>query len=66
MKKLLLLTTVLVLAACGGVKKTQEALNTGNYGAAMNKAIKNLAENKVYRFCKVLHRWKTQTGCVAV
>ena len=46
MKKLLLLTTVLVLAACGGVKKTQEALNTGNYGAAMNKAIKNLAENK--------------------
>ncbi|MCR9227532.1 MAG: hypothetical protein NXH90_08950 [Flavobacteriaceae bacterium] len=46
MKKLLLLTTVLVLAACGGVKKTQEALNTGNYGTAMNKAIKNLAENK--------------------
>ncbi len=35
-----------MLAACGGVKKTQEALNTGNYNTAMNKAIKNLAENK--------------------
>jgi hypothetical protein len=35
-----------MLAACGGVKKTQEALNTGNYTTAMNKAIKNLAENK--------------------
>ncbi len=46
MKKVLLLTTIVVLAACGGVKKTQEALNTGNYVAAMNKAIKNLAENK--------------------
>lgn len=34
------------MAACGGVKKTQEALNTGNYTTAMNKAIKNLAENK--------------------
>ncbi|WP_228235802.1 hypothetical protein [Allomuricauda sp. M10] len=46
MKKVLLLTTIIVLAACGGVKKTQEALNTGNYVTAMNKAIKNLAENK--------------------
>jgi hypothetical protein len=36
----------MVLGACSGVKKTQEALNTGNYNAAMNKAIKNLAENK--------------------
>lgn len=46
MKKVLLLTTILMMAACGGVKKTQEALNTGNYTTAMNKAIKNLAENK--------------------
>ncbi|WP_431161755.1 hypothetical protein [Flagellimonas beolgyonensis] len=46
MKKVLLLTAILMLAACGGVKKTQEALNTGNYNTAMNKAIKNLAENK--------------------
>ena len=46
MKKLLLLTTIIVLSACSGVKKTQEALNTGNYSTAMNKAIKNLAENK--------------------
>jgi hypothetical protein len=35
-----------MIAACGGVKKTQEALNTGNYVTAMDKAIKNLAENK--------------------
>ncbi|RIV68519.1 hypothetical protein [Flagellimonas aequoris] len=46
MKKVLLLTAIIVLAACGGVKKTQEALNTGNYVTAMNKAIKNLSENK--------------------
>lgn len=46
MKKILLLTTILTIAACGGVKKTQEALNTGNYVTAMDKAIKNLAENK--------------------
>ncbi len=46
MKKILLLTAIIVFSACSGVKKTQEALNTGNYITAMNKAIKNLAENK--------------------
>ncbi|MEM9001760.1 MAG: hypothetical protein AAGB24_15985, partial [Bacteroidota bacterium] len=46
MKKLLLLCLLVLLAACGGVKKTQEALNTGNYEVAINRAIKNLAENK--------------------
>ncbi|MEZ4808746.1 MAG: hypothetical protein R2819_00185 [Allomuricauda sp.] len=46
MKKLILIVILVVLAACSGVKKTQEALNTGNYVAAMNKALKNLADNK--------------------
>ncbi len=46
MKKILLLGTIALFIACGGVKKTQEALNSGNYVSAMNKAIKNLAENK--------------------
>ncbi|MEL6917286.1 MAG: hypothetical protein AAFO99_06105 [Bacteroidota bacterium] len=47
MKKTLLICTVLVIfISCGGVKKTQEALNTGNYVVAMNKALKNLADNK--------------------
>ncbi|WP_350285584.1 hypothetical protein [uncultured Croceitalea sp.] len=46
MKKLLLLGTFALLAACSGVKKTQEALNSGNYVTAMNKAIKQLADNK--------------------
>ncbi|MGB5227510.1 MAG: hypothetical protein WBN55_04560 [Eudoraea sp.] len=47
MKKTILYTTILVLLiACGGVKKTQEAINTGNYSAAINKAIRNLADNK--------------------
>ena len=47
MRKAILFTTIVVfLIACGGVKKTQEALNTGNYSAAINKAIKNLADNK--------------------
>lgn len=47
MKKALLLSTVLVfLMACGGVKKTQKAINTGNYGNAINKALYNIADNK--------------------
>ncbi|KQC28904.1 hypothetical protein [Flagellimonas eckloniae] len=46
MKKLVLISMMVLLAACGGVKKTQEDLNSGNYVSAMNKAIKNLAENK--------------------
>jgi hypothetical protein len=47
MKKTILFTTILVLLiACGGVKKTQEAINTGNYSAAINKSIRNLADNK--------------------
>ncbi|MCL6265697.1 hypothetical protein [Flagellimonas myxillae] len=46
MKKILLIGTLVLFTACGGVKKTQEALNSGNYVSAMNKAIKNLAENK--------------------
>ena len=47
MKKTLLFASLMViLMACGGVKRTQEALNTGNYTQAMHKAIKNLSENK--------------------
>ncbi len=47
MKKALLFSTILVfLASCGGVKKTQEAVNTGNYNQAINRAIDNLAQNK--------------------
>lgn len=47
MKKALLLCTVSVfLISCGGVKKTQEAINSGNYTAAIDKALRNLVENK--------------------
>jgi hypothetical protein len=34
------------LISCGGVKKTQEAINTGNYGNAINTALQNIATNK--------------------
>jgi hypothetical protein len=34
------------LISCGGVKRTQEAVNSGNYIQAINRAINNLAENK--------------------
>jgi len=47
MKKSLLGISILFLISCGGVKKTQEALNTGNYNAAINNAIKNIANNKI-------------------
>ncbi|SFR45301.1 hypothetical protein SAMN04490243_1687 [Robiginitalea myxolifaciens] len=47
MKKTLLYVSILALAiSCGGVKKTQEAVNTGNYQQAINRAISNLADNK--------------------
>ncbi|MGB5667261.1 MAG: hypothetical protein WBM53_10465 [Maribacter sp.] len=47
MKKLLLLSGILLfLVACGGVKKTQQAINTGNYMNAINSAVQKLSENK--------------------
>lgn len=46
MKKFLLLSFIGILLSCNGVKKTQEALNSGNYMGAINKAIINIAENK--------------------
>lgn len=50
MKKQLLLSGILLLlVACGGVKKTQQAINTGNYFNAISSAVKKLAENKAKR-----------------
>lgn len=46
MKKFLLFSFIGILLSCSGVKKTQEALNSGNYEAAINKAVMNIAENK--------------------
>tara|TARA_R110002012_G_scaffold322096_1_gene555360 strand:+ start:48351 stop:49535 length:1185 start_codon:yes stop_codon:yes gene_type:complete len=46
MKKFLLSTSILFFMACSGVKKTQEALNSGNYENAIYKALDNLVENK--------------------
>ncbi len=45
-KALLYLSVIVFLIACGGVKKTQEAINTGNYQQAINSALRNLAEKK--------------------
>ena len=38
-----------ILVSCGGVRKTQEALNTGNFGQAIDKSIRELAGNKTRR-----------------
>ncbi|MGH1384665.1 hypothetical protein [Kordia sp.] len=47
MKKLILSISIsLFLIACGSVKKTQEALNTGNYDLVINNAINQLKKNK--------------------
>ncbi len=46
MKKILLYSVFIVLCSCSGVKRTQEAINSGNYETAINKAILNIAENK--------------------
>ncbi len=46
MKKILITASILFFIACSGVKKTQEALNSGNYESAIYKALDNLIENK--------------------
>ena len=47
MKKVILLSIVtIVFIACGGVKKTQQNINTGNYSNAIEDALGNLAKSK--------------------
>jgi len=46
MKKFLLIPIMVFFIACGGVKKTQQAVNSGDYLVAMNSAIENLSNNK--------------------
>ncbi|MGV7106726.1 hypothetical protein [Flavobacterium sp. U410] len=47
MKKItLVLLCYLTLLACSGVKKTESYLNSGNYDAAIDVAVKNLNNNK--------------------
>ncbi|SMC50637.1 hypothetical protein [Cellulophaga tyrosinoxydans] len=46
MKKFLLAIGIGLFISCGGVKKTQEALNSGDYNNAIHKAIANLVDNK--------------------
>ncbi len=47
MKKLLLiLTHIVIITSCSSVKKTQKALNTGNYDQAINIALNKLKTNK--------------------
>ncbi len=47
MKNLVFLCTIMaVIASCSGVKKTQEAINTGNYNNAISNSLQNLRENK--------------------
>lgn len=45
-KSLLLLFVVLLLSSCNSVKKTQQALNSGNYIQAINTSIAKLQKNK--------------------
>ena len=46
MKKALLLVITILAAACSSVKKTQVALNSGNYDGAIAIALDKLRENK--------------------
>jgi hypothetical protein len=45
-KQFLFLIIAITFISCGGVKKTQEAINSGNYDAAIENAVKNLRSNK--------------------
>ena len=47
MKDILVVPLLLLfLTSCSGIKKTQEDINLGNYGIAIDNALKNIAENK--------------------
>jgi hypothetical protein len=45
-KKLLLIILLISITSCSSVKKTQEAINYGNYDEAINIALKQLRNNK--------------------
>ena len=45
-KSILSLVLLVLLVSCGGVKKTQKAINAGDYTNAMNDALEHLAGNK--------------------
>jgi len=46
MKKLILLFSATLLISCNSVKKTQQALNSGNYIEAINRSVDKLQKNK--------------------
>ena len=46
-RQLLLVLITIVFISCGGVKKTQEAINYGNYDQAISKALDQLRSNKI-------------------
>ncbi len=47
MKKSIFYVAITALfIACGGVKNTQKAINSGNYSSAINRSIENLVDNK--------------------
>jgi len=47
MKRVLLLSGILLfIIACGGAKRTQKSINTGNYLNAINSAVQKLSVNK--------------------
>lgn len=48
-KKYTTILAVIFLISCGGVKRTQEALNSGDYDNAINRSIKQLRDNKTKR-----------------
>ena len=47
MKRVLLLSGILLfIIACGGAKRTQKSINTGDYLNAINRAVQKLSDNK--------------------
>ena len=45
-KPLLYIVLLFLIVSCGGVKKTQKAMDSGNYGAAIQNSLQNLIGNK--------------------
>lgn len=46
MKKPIYILLIFMLVACGSARKTQKAVNSGNYPSAMNRALDKLTNNK--------------------
>jgi len=57
MKALVSIFVIFLILSCNSVKKTKQAINSGNYTEAINRSVKQLQKNKFnkkgYQYAKL-------------